>query len=341
MDGDGIFESATVTCDINGDGIPDGISMFFDTQGDGYFDTVVTPYDINGDGYAESIATAVDINGDGIPDLIMQDIDSDGDRIFDIHTESQFLDVDGNGTVDTVLFSSEAYHDLDGDGIFDAVSVFSDTDGDGLPELTYIDPSEFVTGSIPDLPNFDPDNPEIDPSDIVGDPGADMELWEFQGNTGRCNLFSQKFIIEALTGEEIDMEEFARTAEENGWFTEEGGTPALFMNKMLDYYGIENHMGIGGTMEDIEKCLEDGGKVMVAVDSGEIWTPNDVNEIYGPNNDADHVVQVIGIDRSDPEQTMDILNDSGDPDGCGEMVPLEQFTDAWEDSGCQYTFAYV
>ncbi|MBQ8015501.1 MAG: hypothetical protein IJ264_04865, partial [Clostridia bacterium] len=57
--------------------------------------------------------------------------------------------------------------------------------------------------------------------------------------------------------------------------------------------------------------------------------------LYAPDDGADHAVQVIGIDYSDPDNPMVILNDSGHPDGCGEMVPLDDFVDAWEDSGCQ------
>ena len=48
-----------------------------------------------------------------------------------------------------------------------------------------------------------------------------------------------------------------------------------------------------------------------------------------------HAVQVIGIDYSNPDEPMVILNDSGTPDGCGEMVPLDTFLDAWEDGNCQ------
>ena len=53
--------------------------------------------------------------------------------------------------------------------------------------------------------------------------------------------------------------------------------------------------------------------------------------MFSPLSGANHAVEVIGIDYSDPEHPMVILNDSGPQNGCGEMVPLDQFLDAWQD----------
>jgi hypothetical protein len=50
--------------------------------------------------------------------------------------------------------------------------------------------------------------------------------------------------------------------------------------------------------------------------------------------------EVIGIDRSDPDNPMVILNVPGHPGGCGAMIPLEEFEDAWQDSNCFLVEAY-
>ena len=55
----------------------------------------------------------------------------------------------------------------------------------------------------------------------------------------------------------------------------------------------------------------------------------DENNIFSPETRADHAVQVIGIDRTDPACPMVVLNDSGTPNGCGELVPLDVFENAW------------
>ena len=126
----------------------------------------------------------------------------------------------------------------------------------------------------------------------------------------------------------------AELAEENGWFYEENGTPFLHMNKMLDYYGIENEMSFNNDEADLREALENGEKVIVSVDADEIWY-GETDDVFTPTDGANHAVQVIGIDYSDPDNPMVILNDSGHPDGCGEMVPLDVFMDAWEDGGYQ------
>lgn len=77
------------------------------------------------------------------------------------------------------------------------------------------------------------------------------------------------------------------------------------------------------------------------VDSDEIWTPgqdkyqddyvNDYVQGYGlmPGQAADHAVQVVDIDDSNPDNPMVILKDPGNPDGDGMRIPADEFVDAW------------
>ena len=51
--------------------------------------------------------------------------------------------------------------------------------------------------------------------------------------------------------------------------------------------------------------------------------------IYG----ADHAVQVIGIDDSNPQDVRVIINDSGIENGCGRSVPYLEFMESWMPSG--------
>lgn len=178
---------------------------------------------------------------------------------------------------------------------------------------------------------FDHFNQELN-ENIYGNPEKSMEYWEYQGETNRCALYAQKFVIEEFTGQEIDIEELADTAETLGFFSEDGGTPCIYMNRMLDYYGVENEVSYGNTIEDLEESLNSGDKVIVSLDSGEYWyNESFLMDLFDPANGPDHAVEVIGIDESDPENPFVILNDSGTPEGCGERIPLEVFKDAWED----------
>lgn len=108
----------------------------------------------------------------------------------------------------------------------------------------------------------------------------------------------------------------------------------LNMDRVLDYYGIDSDMSFHNNLSDIEECLDAGGKIIVAVDADEIWY-GEQDDLFTPGDGANHAVEVIGIDRTNPDDTMVILNDSGNPNGCGELVPLETFLDAWEDGNCQ------
>lgn len=345
-DMDGIPE--TVGFDTNRDGFIDSYRTELDTDGDGVVDTLIMSDDYNQDGVAESQVTYQDFDGDGRYDAVVKAYDADGDGQADsfksylnlgdeqLTMREQFLDTDGDGRVDTYILSS----DTDSDGVFDAVEVYEYQPQNGAILLSPLDPESCPTVAgcrAEELGNFDPTVANEDA--VSGNPTESMQLWEFQGDTGRCALYSQKFVIEELTGQEIDIEELADLAEENGWFDESSGTPLLNMDKVLDYYGIDNDMSFHNDIEQLEDCLNAGGKVIVAVDADEIWYGEN-DSIFTPGEGPNHAVQVIGIDRTDADNPMVILNDSGNPDGCGELVPMDVFLDAWEDGNCQMISCY-
>ena len=112
------------------------------------------------------------------------------------------------------------------------------------------------------------------------------------------------------------------------------------VGNILEHMGRDVERSQGNSIDDIAQCLQDGGQVIVAVDSSELWEGvNDDN--FGPGMQADHAVQVIGIDYTDPDEPMVILNDPGASNGGGAQVPLDEFMDAWEDSGCYMVEAYA
>lgn len=353
-----------VYSDTNADGYYDVIEE--DVDKDGYVDVEVRDEDYDGtyetliqfeeseseqaDSADESNVTNYDRNGDGIADVVLQDMDGDE------KVDNSYFDTDGDGIMDAVVYMV----DRDGNGKEDAVSVahFSDTDGDGdfdeisatlydendrvvsentmeidrtdLVELNPILVDDADNGTwYTNLENFEPNTADI--TKIVGNPAESMQEWECQGETNRCALYAQKFVIEEFTGQEIDIEEMADFAEARGWFNEANGTNHEHLTKMLDYFGIENEESFNNDLTDIADCLNDGGRIIVTVDSGEIWCGE--NDVYSPQTTADHAVEVVGIDYSNPENPMVILNDSGIENGCGVKVPADTFLDAWADGG--------
>lgn len=347
-DGDGYVDTIMQYNDYNNDGVIDDVAMISDTDHDGYFDVTCHGYDTNGDGFIDTFDSVdynsdennemtghfIDSDNDGAPDAYLNLVDTDGDSIID---SVEIYDIDENTGDFNYLGTEDLFDDGTDNFSYDDSDNYSD-ESDYF-EPVNIDYDEPVPGLFAeDLENFDPSN--ADPHDITGNPDESMAEWEFQGNTNRCALYSQKFIIDEFTGEDIDIEEFADIAEENGWFSEEGGTPLLDMNKMLEYYGVENELSFNNDINDLKDCLESGGKAIVSIDADEIWY-GETDDLYTPDDGPNHAVQVIGIDESDPDEPMVILNDSGNPNGCGVMIPMENFIDAWEDGNYQMVECYA
>ncbi len=189
--------------------------------------------------------------------------------------------------------------------------------------------------AVPAYIAFDPDSAD----NIIGNPEEVMDNWHMQETSSSCAVAAQEFALEQLTGQEFDEAELRELASENGWYDINGGTSLEDVGNILEYYGLDVERGFDKTIDDIEHCLERGGQVIVGVDSDEIWFGKD-NDFFFPGNDADHAIQVIGIDRSDTDNPMVILNDSGVSNGAGAKVPLDLFLCAWEDSGNFLVEAY-
>lgn len=288
-------------------------------------------FDIDGDGVADAWTIEQDLNGDGITDQVslFHAVDTDGDGNFDSWEISHGIDTDGDGKLDTW----ENQTDIGADGIIDQISYAQDTDGDGIPDTPY----------NPDTA-YNPEEATYNNDDMIGDPLEDMEHWHEQANPDTCAVVAQEFILDQLTGYDFDEQELRELAYENGWYTptngsNTGGTPLYCTGNILEYHGIPVERSEGCTLQDIADKLAQGEKVIVGLDADEVWNPNspdqdgNLTEVEGiPGNGSNHAVQVIGIDNSDPNNPMVILNDPGNPNGQGLTVPADQFIDAWEDS---------
>lgn len=333
--------------DTDGDGIAD--TIYADTDGNGIVDTMVSVdadgtlikmYDYNQDGQIDAGDCYVDLDGDGVYDMVVDILDTDHDGTAD--TARTYVDLDGDlqadieytsgfdpetmlpGQLGETVIETDAVVDLDADD--DQVLLDQGADLD-------IEVMAPQGGS-----QFSPAAADMDK--VVGDPLESMEYWEYQGPTNRCAIYSQKFVIEELTGQDLDIEDLAQLAEEQNWFSEDGGTSLLHTNKLLNHFGVDNTMSFDNTMSDIEECLANGGKVIVGVNADEIWYGEESN-IFVPSGGANHALQVVGVDYTDPDNPQVILNDSGAPDGCGETVPLDVFVGAWEDGNCQMIACYA
>lgn len=170
---------------------------------------------------------------------------------------------------------------------------------------------------------------------IVGTPETDTQLWQPQTTAFTCAVVAQRGIIEAYTGEDISEAQLVYEATANGWLTDHGMSPADIGN-LLELNGIPCHSRTHATVEDLITELSQGHKVIVGVNSSEIWgTENPSGQpVFGEV--ADHAIWVTGVDMTDPDNPKVFINDSGTPDGAGKVYDLATFVDAWEDSGYFY-----
>lgn len=252
---------------------------------------------------------------DGVDSVLPHDDFNDENFHDDPHT--------GEDTHDQPTDHDDMHHDLDHDPDHDMYSSI------------HIGQDEYIgQDGIYYPPTYDPGSGT---EGVTGDVTGNMEHWEFQGPTNECAIYAQLFALEELTGEHYEPDQLVAIAEENGWF--HNGTSMEDMGKLLEHFDLKVEKDTYN-IQEIEDALSEGKQVIVGLDSAEIWQEDRdaqdaiLEDIMGiPGNDADHAVQVIGFDHSDPENPMVVLNDSGHPGGCGEMIPQDVFEGAWEDSG--------
>lgn len=311
----------------------EGAAEEFDLNGDGSSDGTVVYEDLNGDGVFDSATTMADTDADGVIDFTSTQQDTDNDGWADYTFAAKYVDTDGDGLLDSTV----AGEDFNGDAVFETTQIL---DADELLFYDTAGTDLLPPGGDGGITNtayeqFDPANTDMD--QVVGTPAADAQCWAYQGEDGPCAIYAQVMAYEGLTGQDIDPAQMIQVATEQGWYSG-SGTAIADMDKVLDYLGAQTKLDYDGSIEDLQQCLQNGGRAVVAIDGDEIWT-GDNDTVFSPN-DPNHAVEVIGIDYSG-EEPMVIFNDSGTADGHAIMVPQSQFVDAWQDSGCAYVEAYA
>ncbi len=159
----------------------------------------------------------------------------------------------------------------------------------------------------------------------------------YQGYSDTCAIRSQEIILRDF-GINLSQDELIQMAQDNGWYTAGGGTPMADVGNLLELNGIPVTHNDGGNVFQLVSELSQGHKVIVGVDSKELWGNNgiwdDIKEYFGYES-PDHAVIVSGIDTSDPNNIKVVLTDPGTGD-VAKSYSLEEFMNAWSDSNCHY-----
>ncbi|MFL6237675.1 MAG: hypothetical protein ACJ76N_31455 [Thermoanaerobaculia bacterium] len=168
---------------------------------------------------------------------------------------------------------------------------------------------------------------------IVGVDPADAAAWQRQSDEVGCAIAAERGILETF-GVHASEEELRNLAVANGWHDPETGTYADDVGRLLEASGVPVERGYEHTLTDLYDALHQNAKVLVGLDSSEIWHP-----VHGHGGapleqpDHPHIVWVTGMEIDDAGGMRVILNDSGTPDGKEMAVDATDFLNAWADFG--------
>lgn len=150
-----------------------------------------------------------------------------------------------------------------------------------------------------------------------------------------CAIKSQQIILNEF-GIPATEDQLVQYSYEKGWYHGDGsGTTMQDVGNLLEDANIPCTRQANANVFNLVSELSQGHKVIVGVDSGELWG-NKFSAWYNDffNGDTpDHALIVSGIDTSDPNNVQVIVTDPGNGD-YHKAYPLDQFMDAWSDASC-------
>ena len=145
-----------------------------------------------------------------------------------------------------------------------------------------------------------------------------------------CAIKSQQLIMTDF-GLCVSEDQLVQYSMDKGWYSG-NGTMIQDVGKLLVEAGIPCSQSYEANVYDLVNELAQGHKVIVAVDSGELWDNGILDWLKDIFVDTpDHALIVAGIDMTNPDQPMVVLTDPGTGQPA-QPYPLEQFMDAWKDS---------
>lgn len=164
---------------------------------------------------------------------------------------------------------------------------------------------------------------------VIGDL-EDVENWHPQAESMSCAVSVQEMIAEQLLDREISEAKTIDFAKREGWYDSVEGTTLDNTGKVLEAMGLEVERDYDGTISEVMQALANGEKVICGVDNMILYDPRFADM---PGRTANHAVQLVALDFSNPEKPQVILNDTGVPNGQGIRHDLDVFMAAWKTSG--------
>lgn len=150
-----------------------------------------------------------------------------------------------------------------------------------------------------------------------------------------CAIKSQQIILNEF-GIDVNEDQLVQFSYEQGWYHADGtGTAAEDVGNLLETANIPVTRQDDANVFNLVSELSQGHKVIVGVDSEELWGNKFMAWMkdFFMGDTPDHALVVAGIDTSDPNNVMVIVDDPGSGE-YHKAYPLDQFMDAWSDAQC-------
>ena len=170
--------------------------------------------------------------------------------------------------------------------------------------------------------------------DIPSDFAMDMDINPYmQMYPDTCAIKSQQLILNDF-GIPCTEDDLVKYSAEHGWYNG-NGTNMEDVGNLLEDAGIQCTRQCDANVFNLVSELSKGHKVIVGVDSGELWGNRFTEWLkdFFLGVTPDHALLVTGIDTSDPNNVKVLVTDPGTGEA-GKAYPLEQFMDAWSDASC-------
>ena len=165
-------------------------------------------------------------------------------------------------------------------------------------------------------------------AELYGNFAEDIKVWSLAENELSDSVMCEKYILEALTGDQITAEDIISRLEASGSFDYEYGCTQYGVGSFLEELGFSVIRESSTTVNDLCESLDNNEKIICALSSIALNYP-ELSDM--PSLSADKYVEVIGIDRTNPLQVTVILNDPLSEGGA--EIPLDRFSAAWNIGG--------
>ena len=171
--------------------------------------------------------------------------------------------------------------------------------------------------------------------EIFGTPFLDAAYWSPQTTDFTCDVVAQGGILHEMTGESLSEAQLTWEATSHGWLDPAwGGTRPEDATQLLELHGVSTHVADHAIIEDVVAELAAGHKVIAGVRQSVLLDPSGFDLAH--ELPPDHALWVTGVVRYDDDHIFVVVNDSASEHGAGEMIDLDTFEAAWQQSGAYY-----